>query len=191
MLSNSAYTILAMLSNGPKTGYDIKAKFDHTTRFFWAASYGQIYPELRRLAEIGLVNGVDKTQGRRARTEYAITEAGHEALLEWLRRPAVICELRDESLLKIFFADELEPDEALVLVRTMEADRRATLAELHTIAEAIGDELDPFKRSVLEYGIGLFEYAIAWCRRLAEDIDSGAVGSSAQTSNRSAEPSVR
>lgn len=190
MLANSAYTILAMLSNGPKTGYEIKAKFDQATRFFWAASYGQIYPELRRLAEIGLVEGADKTQGKRVRTEYTITEAGHEALLEWLRRPAVTCELRDEALLKVFFADELEPGEALVLVRAMEADRRATLAELHAIAQTIGHELDPFKHAVLEYGIGLFEHAIAWCQRMAGEIEARGAGDSQRTSNRRGEPAV-
>ena len=37
-----------MLSLGKRTGYEIKSLGDVSTRFFWAASYGQIYPELRR-----------------------------------------------------------------------------------------------------------------------------------------------
>ncbi len=47
-LSKTSYVILGMLRKGPKSGYEIKAKADISTRFFWAISYGQIYPELKR-----------------------------------------------------------------------------------------------------------------------------------------------
>ena len=49
--------ILGFLSQHPRSGYEIKRAVDRSTRFFWAASYGQIYPELRRLQEQGLVEG--------------------------------------------------------------------------------------------------------------------------------------
>ena len=49
-LSSTAYVILGMLSWRPMSGYEIKALVDRSTRFFWAASYGQIYPELRKLS---------------------------------------------------------------------------------------------------------------------------------------------
>ena len=50
-LSGTGYVILGMLASGARTGYDIKTIVDDSTRFFWAASYGQIYPELRRLED--------------------------------------------------------------------------------------------------------------------------------------------
>ena len=56
-LSTTAYVILGMLAWGPSSGYDVKAVVDRSVRFFWAASYGQIYPELRRLSDAGLVKG--------------------------------------------------------------------------------------------------------------------------------------
>ena len=43
-LSATGRVILGMLAVEPRSGYDIKAIVDHSTRFFWAASYGQIYP---------------------------------------------------------------------------------------------------------------------------------------------------
>ena len=51
--------VLGLLADGPRSGYDIKAIVDRSTRFFWAASYGQIYPELRRLEAEGLIEGED------------------------------------------------------------------------------------------------------------------------------------
>jgi PadR family transcriptional regulator AphA len=56
-LSPTAYVVLGMLNLGARTGYDIKGIVDRSTRFFWAASYGQIYPELNRLEHAGLVKG--------------------------------------------------------------------------------------------------------------------------------------
>src|SRR5215211_2439172 len=64
--SKTAYVILGMLALGKRTGYEIKALVDVSTRFFWAASYGQIYPELKRLEEAGLIRGEeDPSHGRR------------------------------------------------------------------------------------------------------------------------------
>ena len=74
-LSKTSYVILGMLRLGRRTGYEIKALVDVSTRFFWAASYGQIYPELARLEELGLVKGEeDRTNGRR-RKAYELTHA--------------------------------------------------------------------------------------------------------------------
>ena len=51
--------ILGLLSFRPRSGYDIKTVVDRSTRFFWAASYGQIYQELKRLEQEGLIEGED------------------------------------------------------------------------------------------------------------------------------------
>src|ERR1051325_176878 len=76
--------ILGLLSYAPMSGYDMKQAVDRSTRFFWAASYGQIYPELKRLEQEGLVEGKDAPNGGRTRRVYRLTKAGREALAEWL-----------------------------------------------------------------------------------------------------------
>ena len=86
-----------MVSREPRSGYEIKALVDDTTRFFWAASYGQIYPELKRLSELGLVEGIDAPRGGRRRTVYAITADGEEELRSWLRQPPTTYEMREEG----------------------------------------------------------------------------------------------
>src|ERR1700755_2646209 len=103
-LSATAYVILGMVRKEPRSGYEIKALVDSSTRFFWAASYGQIYPELRRLAEAGLVAAESADDGGRRRTPYSLTASGREALAAWLPQPREMFESRDEGLLKLFFA---------------------------------------------------------------------------------------
>src|SRR5262245_35793584 len=117
-MSSTAVTpvILGLLSARPLSGYEIKAIVDRSTRFFWAASYGQIYPELRRLEAEGLIEGEDAPNGARARRVYRLTEAGREALVDWLFGREVTIELRDESLLRLFFADALPHEDALGLL---------------------------------------------------------------------------
>src|SRR5688572_15584193 len=102
-LSPTGRVILGMLAVEPRSGYDIKAIVDKSTRFFWAASYGQIYPELKRLAERGLIEPEAEAEGGRRRTTYRLTEAGHDAFAAWIRDPELTHELRDEGLLKLFF----------------------------------------------------------------------------------------
>ena len=87
-LSPTARVILGMLGLGPMCGYEIKRFVDHSTRFFWAASYGQIYPELRNLSEAGLIEGrADRDQSRK-RIEFSRTDQGREALRRWLGVPS-------------------------------------------------------------------------------------------------------
>src|SRR6476660_4951191 len=127
-LSPTAYVILGMVSREARSGYEIKAAVDSSTRFFWAASYGQIYPELKRLAEAGLVEGSDAPRGDRKRTVYAITEAGSAELRDWLRQPPATSEMREEGLLKLFFAGMLDPEEAVEILRAMR-ERRLGVAD--------------------------------------------------------------
>src|SRR5437868_9617560 len=75
-LSGTALAVLGLLALRPRSGYEIKQTIDKTTRFFWNASYGQIYPELRRLAAAGLVEGEAAPRGGRARTIYRLTDEG-------------------------------------------------------------------------------------------------------------------
>src|SRR3954453_20245637 len=97
-LSPTAYVILGMIRTGPRSGYEIKALVDGSTRFFWAASYGQIYPELKRLSEAGLVKGVEAPTGGRRRTVYEITADGEAELKSWLQARPETYEMREEGL---------------------------------------------------------------------------------------------
>ncbi len=169
-LSATAYVILGMVSNEPRSGYEIKAAVDGSTRFFWAASYGQIYPELKRLAEAGLVEGSDASQGGRKRTVYAITADGEGELKAWLRRPPETAELREEGLLKLFFSNLLEPIEAAATLRAMARRRRELSETLRAIEPEARAKPDPFPLMVLEGGIEFNEWFAGWCERMEERV---------------------
>src|SRR5262249_35830981 len=156
------YVILGMLGFGARTGYDIKSSVDRSTRFFWAASYGQIYPDLARLESAGLVEGRSSPPGARKRKEDTLTEDGRAGPLRWLEAPPGRPELRDENLLKLFFADALPVDQALEHVRQRRRVHEEFLALLREIAPP-PDTDPPFADLVLRYGIAYAEFNVAWC----------------------------
>jgi DNA-binding PadR family transcriptional regulator len=161
-----------MIASGRRTGYDIKAFVDKTTRYFWAASYGQIYPELKRLEDQGLVRGRSEPSGGRPRTVYELTEAGAAALRQWLESDEeTLYELRDEGMLKLFFSDSM-PEGQMEIVRAMRARQERALAHLRSI--------EPHARKgpkgsylTLQLGIGLTESTIDWCRATERELSRG------------------
>lgn len=168
-LSPTAYVILGMVSREARSGYEIKAAVDGSTRFFWAASYGQIYPELKRLSEAGLVEGSDAPRGGRKRTVYAITAEGMEALKEWLREAPATFETRDEGLLKLFFSGVLPPEEATGTLQTLREHRLGVaerLRDIEPMAEEKADGGDPYPLMVLQSGIEFNEWFADWCERM-------------------------
>jgi len=160
--------VLGLLALAPRSGYDIKTVVDRSTRFFWAASYGQIYPELKRLEEEGLVEGEDQPNGGRSRRVYRLTAAGREALHDWLLGPTVTIELRDESLLRLFFADALPHDEALMLLEGRKRGHEQYLEVLREIQKLPGGPDPTYVDLVLRWGIDFNEWGAKWCEEQLE-----------------------
>jgi PadR family transcriptional regulator, regulatory protein AphA len=164
-LSPTAYVILGMLSWRPMSGYDIKATVDKSTRFFWAASYGQIYPELHRLAEAGLVEAEPEAGSGRRRTLFTLTDEGRRALRGWLAQKPETYESRDEGLLKLFFADAA-PETAQDTLATMRGHHSETVERLRAIQAR--EQPTGFSFLVLRYGIECHEWMAGWCEREAK-----------------------
>jgi PadR family transcriptional regulator AphA len=160
-LSPTARVILGLLAFDSRTGYDIKQVTDRSTRFFWGASYGQIYPELRRLEEAGLVRSRDAPRGEVRRRVYTVTPKGRKVVDEWLAAPDEQYEVRDEGLLKLFFGELVPPERLAELIRR----RKEWYEESAALFRGIGEELGPLDDPtghVLRYGMELMDWSAAW-----------------------------
>lgn len=170
-LSPTGRVILGMIANGQRTGYDIKTLVDKSTRLFWAASYGQIYPELKKLEADGLITG-SEPEGARRRTEYDLTERGRAALREWLTsKEPLTYELRNEGLLKFFFGAASRPAAVIEQLELMAAQHEAVVAHLRAIepeAAPADGEAPGFGYLTLRGGIELHEFTAGWCRRMQD-----------------------
>jgi len=66
--------ILALLREGPRTGYQIMSDIEDRSAGAWRPSPGAVYPALAQLADEGLIVG-EESNGRRT---FSLTEAGRE-----------------------------------------------------------------------------------------------------------------
>jgi PadR family transcriptional regulator AphA len=160
-LNATARVILGLLKFAPRTGYDIKRVTDFSTRFFWRASYGQIYPELRSLEQSGLVRVREEPRGRRPRRVYELTSKGERVLSSWLLGESDVYDVRDEGLLRLFFGELVSSEELLVLVRRRRVWFESAGTHFRSIAAQLGEVEGP-SGEVLRYGIELMDWNAAW-----------------------------
>jgi DNA-binding PadR family transcriptional regulator len=171
-LSATAKVILGLLAMRPRSGYEIKSFVDSSTRYFWPASYGQIYPELRRLAEAGLVEGTDSPTGGRQRTIFKLTQAGRAALRDWHSQPAEHFDYRDEGLLKLFFAGAVAPERAAAIARERAEEAAEVADELRAVEQGVEGK-DQASYAVLRFGIDFNTFIAEWFERQALAFDKG------------------
>lgn len=162
--STVAGLVLGMVSKGWRSGYEVKRMTDRAAGRFWGASNAQIYPELKRLAAAGLLRSQQELTGNRARIAYTVTAEGRRELRRWLTddsKPRL--EMRDEAMLKLFFADELGREYA-ISVLTEKADTHAALAENMQTRVRPPNPWSDYERLTWEYSIALHVWIAAWCR---------------------------
>ena len=176
-LTPTARVILGMLKLGVATGYDIKKVIDFSTRFFWTASYGQIYPELKRLRKAGLVRAEQAPRGKVKRTVYSLTPKGEEALHAWLTDSQdVLFEIRDESLLRLFFGDLLSRDDVITNLRTQEQIFELVLQRFREIEVGAREgvaEGRVYPYVALRYGLDFITFARDWYAETARRLEAG------------------
>lgn len=174
-LKPPAYLMLGMLRLGVSSGYAIKKAADVSTRFFWPTSLAQVYPQLARLEQHGLVRHHEDPHGARARSAYEITDQGEAALLAWLRNGSdAPLQFRDEGVLRLFFADALAHEDQLTLVRRLRA--RSEEAEAHMrreivpLAEALDQTGTRYPAVVARLGADTYAYIEDWLARLESEL---------------------
>ena len=130
--------LLGLLTIKRMSGYDLGRTIRESVGHFWNESYGQIYPNLKKLAHDGFVScKTERQKGKPDRRIYSITEKGRERLTEWLAVPPQPEIPRNEMLLKLFFGEQVPTPILIGYVERMAEERRALL-ELLERAEREG-----------------------------------------------------
>ena len=168
-LTQSQYALLAVLSVEPMSGYDIRG-FLESIGGFWSESYGQIYPNLRSLHQLGLISKeADRGKGRRRRHVHSLTDEGIGRLRRWLAEPAWLGPPpRLELLLKLFFGSEVGPAVSTQQVTRYRTFLAGLLGEYREIEEWLNRELAdhphlPYRLLTVHCGIRSATAMIEWC----------------------------
>ncbi|WP_449061417.1 PadR family transcriptional regulator [Planomonospora algeriensis] len=137
--------LLALLSQGPRYGYQLRSEFEASTGAIWPLNIGQVYTTLSRLERDGLVApGEQDAQGR---VVYTITEAGRAEMERWLSTPVARSDRpRDELVVKLAMAVAAGADPRPVI----RAQRTATMRALQELTRAMAGAEGPAQRLVLD-----------------------------------------
>src|SRR6476620_7293621 len=100
------HALLALLSEGPKYGLQLRQEFEARTGEVWPLNVGQVYSTLQRLERDGLVESEAGEEG--PQKGYRLTPDGRAELVGWLRTPAGDAQPpRDGLLIKVLVAVEV------------------------------------------------------------------------------------
>ena len=164
------YIVLGMVLNEELTGYDIKKCIENGIGVFYKASYGSLYPALKKLAEKGCLVMYEKPQGGRQKNYYRLTDEGRKYFFDWLAAPVSVLDGSTVHLAKVYFFDKLPPetrDRQLLEHETNSANYLMKLRALERDFNKMQNK-DGFyyKLSTLYYGICITQESIRWCRHI-------------------------
>ena len=170
------YAVLGLLNRRSMTGYELTQEFNSALKEFWSARHSQIYPELKKLTDEGLVTfEVEPGGPALEKKRYTMTDAGRREFMAWEKKPRALKPTpKDEFRLQLFFSDCLRPRDRKALLAHQLEGHRARLEHLRGNAAAFGNEpaaLDAPAFSdylVLLGAIEREEGAIRWLKRCLE-----------------------
>jgi DNA-binding PadR family transcriptional regulator len=156
------------------SGYDISRFLKSLGSLVGNPSFGAIYPALHALLEDGLATVETTSQSnKRIRKIYTITDAGRQALHDWVVQPA-----KSRTNVKSFVM-------GLILVGNLAQDRlaahleqrRQLVAEHHSALELVfqdlGKRVNKGQRMAIEYGLATANVELAWLDRTLALLSAG------------------
>ncbi len=169
------YAALGLLAQEPGSGYDLLKRFDVSMANVWPATQSQLYGELNKLADAGLIEVTDV--GPRGRKEYRVTDAGRQDLLRWMTNPPQDDPpYRSAELLRVFLLSEMTPPgQARAYMVSVAEHAEAELTRYEQVRDCMewgGDsDVGFYGRAALEFGLRVEAMEADWARWVVEEID--------------------
>jgi DNA-binding PadR family transcriptional regulator len=150
-----------LLAVQPSTGYDLAQRFDRSLANAWHASHSQIYPELARLQDAGMVEVVGEG-ARRSRT-WAVTPQGREELRRWMTESEPNRSQRNETAVRWFLLSVIPPGDQRIALERELAFAEEEIERLQAIAEHLDAAARPQAfRSTVELGLRITSVMRDW-----------------------------
>jgi DNA-binding PadR family transcriptional regulator len=160
----TSYALLGLLTFGDElTGYELKQRADRTLRFYWVApAMSQIYSELARLTDHGLVEPSTVGSGGRRTTTYRITARGQEALSGWMEtsKPGFPT-LKHTVLLRLLIGHAGRPEQIRQMLEEYVDELAEALRDLREVRDSLRGSDGPgeafhYPSVVADWGLDYF-----------------------------------
>jgi DNA-binding PadR family transcriptional regulator len=187
-LTSFEHILLGLICTAPASGYDLKRIFAVTPMGVYQPSSGTLYPALRRLELIGMIqtqtpSGQNGSSARHRRV-YEPTQAGRAAHAAWLRapvEPATVARDLGLHLMRFVMMEHLFPaEEAVAFLRSF-ADALAEFTgglEQYTATADLGSR---YGRLALGHGLAVHQASLQWAEESIRELSAAASGSAQMT----------
>ncbi|MDC7124206.1 MAG: PadR family transcriptional regulator [Spirochaetales bacterium] len=177
--NRTKYVILGLLNHEDLTGYDIKKQVENNLSNFWDISYGQIYPELKKLENYKFIScRIDNSENGSLKKIYSITETGRTELISWLESSTRDERIKFEFLLKLYFSAEIKKD---ITIKNIDdfIDRHSNKIKLYekfdsNLSAALDNKDHKYRYLTLLFGIYMEEAFVKWgneAKTFLENVD--------------------
>lgn len=179
-MKKTRYVILGLLQEEDLSGYELKKIIDIRMAFFWQESYGQIYPELSRMVEEGLIEYVDKREdadkAKREKVKYRITAEGMKALEHWMEAQNEKDTIRSEFLLKMYFSKDQNVSKMRKHIKLFKEQSEQKLSLFRMFEQELKKDIDIHDNHrqilcVLDLGIRQAKLYVDWSKEMLEQLD--------------------
>ena len=177
-LTTTSYAVLTQVAVRPWSSYELAQQRVRYFRYVWPRAESAIYREVKRLSSMGLLEGTKVYTGKRARTVYSITDAGKEALREWLGTPVSPFSMDFEAMLRIWGAPLGTKDEVIGTLKQVRADVQEMLEFAGQVKQEFIDGINvtqdqAYLRSLpVDFFISLLNTVAAWVERTLAEIET-------------------
>jgi DNA-binding PadR family transcriptional regulator len=152
-------TLLGLLLDGPKTGWELLHEARGGLARFWNITQSHAYRELAALERRRLVRA--SAPGPRDRRPFAVTAAGRRAFAAWLSEPPGNEQLRFPLLVSLWFGRHLDRATLAGFVASARAEHQARLAEYRAVQTD-----DVHVGAVVSFGIHYERAVLDWLDEL-------------------------
>jgi DNA-binding PadR family transcriptional regulator len=148
----------------------------HSTSYFFDASFGSIYPALKRLEQKGMVTYRESIEGSKYKKVYQINDSGRECFMKWIKEPIVFEKSRHDHLVKIFFYEFLPKEDAIANLKAFLKEVEPVVKKLTLEKDKVAEKCDVYQifygYSTMIYGIEYYNLIMSWCNDLIKELET-------------------
>jgi len=175
-ISTLSLAVLGLITQKPRSGYDLRKVFSTTPMGHFSSSPGAIYPALKRIEKNGWVRGsIDNKKTLRPKMVYRITKKGMDVLKQHLLQPVtrddVIWRMDDLMLRFAFIEQVVGRKRTLQFLKEFQSEIDSHHRSLRQYLDEVKEFISPCGRLAMENGIEIYKMNAKWAKRAIKELE--------------------
>jgi DNA-binding PadR family transcriptional regulator len=162
------HVIKGLLLQNDMSGYDIKQNISDVK--FFKASYGSIYPCLKKMELERLITVREIIEGGRYKKIYSLSADGKDQFFDWLHTPCDVMKSDSDHLVKLFFYQYLPNEKAKDLIAVFLKRLDMLIHRLELTESLLSKDLNTYQNATFTFGIDYYRFVKDWYTKFLETL---------------------